>query len=66
MFVLYFVSFNQYTQYSTLVNFALVYGNFSNVLIGRVKFEFRDTSVTYFDVNVIIVRLVNDAVVLRL
>ena len=63
MLVLYFVSFNQYIQYSTLVNFALVYGNFSNVLISRVKFEFRDTSVTYFDVNVIIVRLVNDTVV---
>ena len=63
MLVLYFVSFNQYTQYSTLVNFALVCGNFSNVLIGRVKFEFRDTSVMYFDVNVIIVRLVNDTVV---
>ena len=53
MLVLYFVSFNQYTQYSTLVNFVLVYGNFSNVLIGRVKFEFRDMSVMYFDVNVI-------------
>ena len=63
MLVLYFVSFNQYIQYSTLVNFVLVYGNFSNVLIGRVKFMFRDTSVTYFDVNVIIVRLVNDTVV---
>ena len=63
MLVLYFVSVNQYTQYSTLVNFVLVYGNFSNVLIGRVKFEFRDTSVMYFDVNVIIVRLVNDTVV---
>ena len=45
------------------MNFALVYGNFSNVLIGRVKFEFCDTSVMYFDVNVIIVRLVNDTVV---
>ena len=48
------------------VNFALVYGNFSNVSIHRVKFEFRVTSVIYFDVNVIIVRLVNDTVVLRL
>ena len=51
------------TQYSTLVNFALVYGNFSNVSIDQVKFEFRDTSVMYFDVNVIVVRLVNDTVV---
>ena len=34
-----------------LVNFALVYGNFSNVSIHRVKFEFRVTSVIYFDVN---------------
>ena len=66
MLVLYFVSFNQYTQYSTLVNFALVYANFSNVLIGRVTFEFRVTSVMYFDVNVFIVRLVNDTVVYRL
>ena len=66
MLVLYFVSFNEYTQYSTLVNFALVYGNFSNVSIGRVKFEFRDTSVMYSDVNVIIIRLVNDTVVQRL
>ena len=45
MLVLCFVSFNDYTQYSTLVNFAFVYGNFSNVSIDRVKFEFRDTSV---------------------
>ena len=30
------------------------------------KFEFRVMSVIYFDVNVIIVRLVNDTVVLRL
>ena len=63
MLVLYFVSFNEYTQYSTLVDFALVYGNFCNVSIGRVKFEFRVTSVIYFEVNVIIVRLVNDTVV---
>ena len=63
MLVLYFVSFNEYTQYSTLVDFALVYGNFSNVSIGRVKFEFRVMSVIYFEVNVIIVRLVNDTVV---
>ena len=63
MLVLYFVSFNEYTQYSTLVNFALVYGYFSIVSIDRVKFEFRITSVIYFDVNIIIVRLVNDTVV---
>ena len=60
MLVLCIVSFNEYTQYSTLVNFAFVYGNFSNVSIDRVKFEFRDTSVMYFDVNVIIIRLIND------
>ena len=60
MLVLCFVSFNEYTQYSTLVNFAFVYGNFSNVSIYRVKFEFRDTSVMYFDVNVLITRLIND------
>ena len=63
MLVLNCVSFNEYTQYSTLVNFVLVYGNSSNVSIDRVKFEFRDTSVMYFDVNVIVIRLVNDTVV---
>ena len=45
------------------MNFELVYGNFANVLIDRGKFEFRVTSVMYFDVNVIVDRLVNDTVV---
>ena len=43
--------------------FCYVYGNFANVSIDRGKFEFRVTSVMYFDVNVIVDRLVNDTVV---